>query len=80
MHKIAIQFHFIESYINIFFFDYVQFEILVSSKVLTLIHLLGQPDEEIVKLGLGEVEKVGGLVDAIEKIFVDLQKLLLWGW
>ena len=49
----------------------------MSSKVLTLIHLLGQPDEEIVKLGLGEVEKVGGLVDAIEKIFVDLQKLLL---
>ena len=66
LHKIAIQFHLIQSNIDIFLLDDVQFQILMSSEILAIGHGLGQSLKEIVQLCLGEVEETGGLVDAVE--------------
>ena len=80
LHEIAIEFHFIQSYIDVFFLDDIQFQILMSSEVLAIGHGLCQSDKEIIELCLGEVEEIGGLVDAVEEIFIDLEELLLGCW
>ena len=80
MHEIAIEFHFIQGHIDVFFLDDVQLQILMSSEVLAIGHGLCQSDKEIIELCLGEVEEIGGLVDAVEEIFIDLEELLLGCW